>query len=163
MKKLLLLIITISVSTLAYSQDIENRLSFGANLGYGTKAESISIGLRAQYGIDYRLRTVAEYKYYFRNNGLSAWEVDTDIHYIFYTAPAVKFYPLAGLKYSHWTNRHNGKGQKSSKTHDRLGINIGGGMQVALSENIGMQIELKQELTPRFSQLVISVGLAYHF
>ncbi|MBK5719247.1 outer membrane beta-barrel protein [Dysgonomonas sp. Marseille-P4677] len=165
MKKILttlLFCFTIAISV--YSQDQTEKFSLAGNLNYGTKVESIGIGLRAQYGFTEHLRGTAEYKYYVDRHNLSAWGVNADGHYVFGVSETVSLYPIAGVNYTRWTydpGRSNGLGYKYSD--NRLGLNIGFGGQVNVAENSFIQIEAKEALIKNYSQFVLSVGFMYQF
>lgn len=74
MKKILIILtICLSAITTASAQDQTGKLSFAGSLNYGSKVESLGIGLRAQYGFTNHLRGTAEYKYYIDRHNLSAF------------------------------------------------------------------------------------------
>lgn len=173
MKKLLLgLIISfISIYTIS-AQDQTGKFSLAGNLNYGTKIESLGIGLRGQYGFMENIRGSLEYKYYIDRHNTSAWGISADAHYVFGVSDKVSLYPIAGLTFSRWTTdfgRINGidigeliEG-KTKYSNNRLGFNIGFAGQIALSNNTFLQIEAKEALIKDYTQFVISVGFMYQF
>lgn len=165
MKKILI-ILTICFSAIitASSQDQTGKLSFAGNLNYGSEVESLGIGLRAQYGFTSHLRGTAEYKYYIDRHNLSAFGINADGHYVFGVSETVSLYPLAGLNLTRWTydlGRSNFDGPKYS--NDRIGLNLGLGGQVSLTDNTFIQIEAKEAFIKNYSQFVVSVGFMYQF
>lgn len=148
----------------SYSQDQAGRFSFAGNLNYGTKVESLGLGLRAQLGVTDNLRGSAEYKYYIDRHNLSAWGINADGHYVFAVAETVYLYPIAGVNYTRWTydpGRSNGIGDKYSK--NRIGVNLGFGGQIPIADNSFIQIEAKEALIKNYSQFELSVGFMYQF
>lgn len=147
-----------------YAQDQTGTFSLAGNLSYGSKVESIGIGLRAQYGFTEHLRGMGEYKYYVDRHNLSAWGWNADGHYVFGVSETVSLYPIAGVNWTRWTydpGRSNGLGYKYS--NNRIGLNFGFGGQVNVAENSFIQIEVKEALIKDYSQFAISVGFMYQF
>lgn len=163
-KGLIFLIICFSAIATISAQDQFGKFSLAGNLSYGTKAESLGVGLRAQYGFGERLRGSAEYKYYIDRHNLSAWGLNVDGHYVFGASETVSLYPIGGISLTRWTydaGRSNLEGPKYS--NNRIGLNIGFGGQVALSENTFLQIEAKEAFIKDYSQFVVAVGFMYQF
>lgn len=168
MKKLFLLfIISFSFTGILSAQDQWNAFSLAGNLSYGTKAESLGVGLRAQYGFTANMRASAEYKYYIERHGLSAWGLSADLHYVANVSKTFALYPLAGVSFSRWTYdiaRLEINGIEQPKHSDsRLGLNLGFGGQIATSNNTFIQIEAKEALIKDYTQFVVSVGFMYQF
>lgn len=165
MRKILitLFILFLSIYTVS-SQDQTGLKSIAGNLSYGSKIESLGVGIRGQYGFTENIRGSAEYKYYIDRHNISAWGINTDAHYVFGVSDAVSLYPIGGVSFSRWTNdpgRSNGVGEKVSS--NRLGLNLGFGGQVALGEKTFVQIEAKEAFIKDFTQFAISVGFMYQF
>ncbi len=165
MKKILVtLFFCCVIITNSYSQDQAGVFSLAGNVNYGTKVESLGLGLRAQLGFTDNLRGSAEYKYYIDRHNLSAWGVNTDGHYVFGVAETVSLYPIAGINFTRWTydpGRSNGIGDKYS--NNRIGVNLGFGGQVLIADNSFIQIEAKEALIKNYSQFTLSVGFMYQF
>lgn len=171
MKKVFLGLILSFLSICAISaQDQTGKFSIAGNLNYGTKIESLGVGLRAQYGFMEKLRGSLEYKYYIDRHSLSAWGISADAHYIFPVSEKISLYPIAGITLSRWTYDASrilindidfGGFPKSSE--NRLGFNIGFAGQIGLSDNTFLQVEAKEALIKDFIQFVISVGFMYQF
>lgn len=165
MKKILTtLFFCFTISSIAYSQDQTDLFSLSGNLSYGSKVESLGIGLRAQYGFAEHLRGSGEYKYYIDRHNLSAWGFNADAHYVFEVAETVSLYPIGGLNWTRWTydpGRSHGFGDKYS--NNRLGLNLGFGGQVHVAENSYIQIEAKEALIKDYSQFALTVGFMYQF
>lgn len=165
MKKVLILLAVcfFAISSVS-AQDQAGLFSVAGNLSYGTKVNSLGVGLRAQYGFTDRLRGSFEYKYYIDRHNLSAWGFNGDVHYVFGASDAVSLYPIGGVSVSRWTDdpsRSNVEGNKESK--NRVGLNLGFGGQIAVGEKTFLQIEAKEALIAGAPQFVATVGFMYQF
>jgi len=168
MKKLLLsLFICFSAIYNISAQDQTGIFSMAGNVNYGTKIESLGVGLRTQYGFSKYIRGAAEYKYYIDRHNLSAWGITADGHYVFAVSDAISLYPLSGVTFSRWT-LDTGRSKMAGivpvkKSNNRLGVNLGFGGQISMGDNTFLQIEAKEALIKDYTQFVISVGFMYQF
>ena len=167
MKKLLLglLISFLAIHSIS-AQDQTGKFSLAGNLNYGTKIESLGVGLRGQYGFMENLRGSLEYKYYIDRHNTSAWGISADAHYVFGVSDRVSLYPIAGITFSRWTTdfgRSGINGIDEKYSNNRIGANIGFAGQIGLSDNTFLQIEAKEALIKDYTQFVISVGFMYQF
>ncbi|MDH6307276.1 outer membrane protein X [Dysgonomonas sp. PFB1-18] len=175
MKKLVLgfFISFLFVSAISAQEDQTGKFSLAGNLNYGTKIESLGIGLRGQYGFMERLRGSLEYKYYIDRHNTSAWGLSADAHYLFGLGETFSIYPLAGVTFSRWTYDLGRSGlgelieeftdEKTKNSNNRIGLNIGLGGQIAVGEKTFIQVELKEALIKNYTQFVASVGFMYQF
>ena len=133
----------------------------GVHLTYGTKAESIGIGVKYQYNITDNIRLEPSMNYYFNNNytkhGEDVFDINANAHYLFPMASNIRVYPLAGLTFSSWD------AGKSFDNVTRLGVNLGGGAEMDITDQLMLNIELKYQFVSDLDQAVFSVGLAYMF
>lgn len=146
-----------------FAQDQLGLASLGVNLSYGTKIETMGVGIRAQYGFSEHVSAIGEYKYYLDRKNWTEWEFNIDLHYLYEISPFVSLYPLAGVKVSRWTYDPGYPLERFKKSFNRIGLNIGAGSQIALDYNIYLQPEIKYELTKDYSQFVFSAGIMYIF
>lgn len=167
MKKLLGLIIFIFSIPLVSAQDQLGVISVAGNLNYGTKIESLGVGIRGQYGFTNNVRGSLEYKYYIDRRNWSAWGISADGHYVFSASDKISLYPIGGLTLSRWTfdpGRVDIAGVGMNKySNTRLGLNLGFGGQISTGDKTYIQIEAKEALIKDFTQFVISVGFMYQF
>jgi outer membrane protein X len=166
-KSLFILFICITFVCNLYAQDQQGVLSFAGNLSYGTKIESLGLGVRAQYGLTENVRVSTEYKYYIDRHNLSAWGIALDAHYVFNASESVALYPIGGVTVSRWT-LDSGRSKLDGithfkRSHNRPGINLGFGTQVEVAYNTFIQIEAKEALIKDYTQFVFSVGIMYQF
>lgn len=168
MKKLFLSLLVSLLSL--YTVSAQSQLgifSLSGNLSYGTDIESLGVGLRAQYGFTDYIRGAGEYKYYIDRHNVSAWGVSTELHYVFPVSQTVSLYPIAGASFSRWT-LDTGRSKPGNlidikDSHNRIGASLGFGGQIAVADNIYIQIEAKEALIKDHTQFVALVGFMYQF
>lgn len=168
MKKVILLVsLCVLMIIPIKSQNSAGLFSMAADLSYGSKIESLGVGLRAQYFFADKLRGSLEYKYFIDRHNLSEWEINADGHWVFGVSEAVYLYPIGGLKFARWTLDHERSKLDGvapyKKSTNRLGLNLGFGGQIALTQNTYLLIELREELMKHYSQFVPVVGFMIQF
>ena len=48
------------------------------------------------------IRGEASLDYFFKKDGMSMWDVNLNVHYLFPITEKIKVYPLAGLTFTNW-------------------------------------------------------------
>ena len=134
----------------------------GVHLSYGTEIESFGIGLKYQYNITDNIRLEPSMNYFFENNGIDQLDINANAHYLFPMASNVRVYPLAGLTFARWSFPQL-IGGKFSNDATRLGINIGGGAEMDITDKLMLNFELKYQLLNDFDQAIFNLGIAYMF
>ena len=129
----------------------------GVHLSYGTEIESFGIGVKYQYNITDNIRLEPSMNYFFENNGVDIFDLNANAHYLFPMASNIRVYPLAGLTFSSWDA---GKGIDNVT---RLGVNLGGGAEFDIADNLMLNFELKYQFVSDLDQAVFNVGIAYMF
>ena len=107
MKKLFLVLSMICLSLTVFAQADKGRSSFGFNLGYAFDTEQATLGLDYRYCLTDEVRLNPGLTYLVKNNGLSAWMIDVNAHYVFKLSSMFGFYPLAGLSMSFWDSEYS--------------------------------------------------------
>ena len=162
MKKLLLLVCAAVMSLSASAQAGDKAL--GAQLVFGSETNSIGLGVKGQYYFTDKLRGEASVDYFFKNKGVSMWDINANVHYLFNVANKVKVYPLAGLGYTNWSYKYEFEGLPVVEgTDGRLAVNLGGGAEYELTKDLSVNAELKYQIISNYNQLVLGVGVAYKF
>ena len=162
MKKLLLLVCAAVMSLSASAQAGDKAL--GAQLLFGSKTNNIGLGVKGQYYFTDHIRGEASFDYFFKRKGLSMWDVNANVHYLFDVADKFKVYPLAGLGYTNWSYKYEFEGAPVIEGSDgRLAINLGGGAEYELTKNLSVNAEAKYQIISNYNQLVLGVGVAYKF
>ncbi len=162
MKKLLLLVCAAVMSLSASAQAGDKAL--GAQLLFGSKTNNIGLGVKGQYYFTDQIRGEASFDYFFKNKGVSMWDINANVHYLFDVADKFKVYPLAGLGYTNWSYKLEYDNVTLAKgTDGRLAVNLGGGAEYALTDNVSVNAEAKWQIVNNYNQLVLGVGVAYKF
>ena len=129
----------------------------GVNLSYGTEIESLGIGVKYQYNFTDNLRFEPSVNYFFENNGVDMFDLNANVHYLCPMASNIRVYPLAGLTFSSWD------AGKSFDNVTRLGVNLGGGAEMDITDKLMLNFELKYQLVNDFDQAIFNLGIAYMF
>jgi len=129
----------------------------GAHLAYGTEIESLGIGVKYQYNFTDNLRFEPSINYFFENDGVDMFDLNANVHYLFPMASNIRVYPLAGLTFASWD------AGKSFDNITRLGVNLGGGAEFDLTNNLMLNFELKYQFVSDLDQAIFNVGIAYMF
>lgn len=157
MKKLvfLALIVLGSVAT-AQAQDVS--LKFGWTYAFDSDEAGINLG--AKYGVTPEIDLAAGLSFYFPGRDYNLWMFDIDGHYNFPMGGGLTLYPLAGFNFTTagWDN-HSGLEEYN---HTEFGVNIGGGAQFQIVDQIGAFAELKYILGD-YDQGVFGLGVTYTF
>lgn len=162
MKKLLLLVCAAVMSLSASAQAGDKAL--GAQFVFGSETNNIGLGVKGQYYFTDQLRGEASVDYFFKNKGVSMWDINANVHYLFDVANKVKVYPLAGLGYTNWSYKLEYDNVTLAKgTDGRLAVNLGGGAEYELTKDLSVNAELKYQIISHYNQLVLGVGVAYKF
>ena len=162
MKKLLLLVCAAVMSLSASAQAGDKAL--GAQLVFGSETNNIGLGVKGQYYFTDQLRGEASVDYFFKSKGVSMWDINANVHYLFDVANKVKVYPLAGLGYTNWSYKYEFPGLPVVEGSDgRLAVNLGGGAEYELTKDLSVNAELKYQIISNYNQLVLGVGVACKF
>ena len=160
MKKLIVMCMLAIISMSAFAQTQQGQSSFGFNIGYGFNDNG-----NALLGVDYRYNFTDEVRfapsltYFVKDNGLSAWAIDMNVHYVFKLSEMFGFYPLAGLDLSFW------KASVGDWSHNmtRFGANIGLGGEVYATDQLTVGLEFKYNIIKDFDQPILGVRVGYNF
>ena len=126
----------------------------GVHLSYGTEIESFGIGVKYQYNITNNIRLEPSMNYFFEKNGIDMFDINANAHYLFPMANNVRVYPLAGLTFARWD---------LGKVTTRLGVNIGVGDEMDITDDLILNLELKYQTVSDLDQAIFNVGVAYIF
>ena len=162
MKKLLLLVCAAVMSLSASAQAGDKAL--GAQLVFGSETNSLGFGVKVQYYFTDHIRGEGSFDYFLKNKGISMWDINANVHYLFDVADKFKVYPLAGLGYTNWSYKYEYAGAPVVEGSDgRLAVNLGGGVEYELTKNLNVNAEAKYQIISNYNQLVLGVGVAYKF
>ena len=162
MIKLLLLVCAAVMSLSASAQAGDKAL--GAQLVFGSETNSLGFGVKGQYYFTDHIRGEGSFDYFLKNKGISMWDINANVHYLFDVADKFKVYPLAGLGYTNWSYKYEYAGAPVVEGSDgRLAVNLGGGVEYELTKNLNVNAEAKYQIISNYNQLVLGVGVAYKF
>lgn len=136
--------------------------SVGLRTGYTTSNHSAVAGLYFQYAFSSRFRLAPDVDYSFRNRGQDAFSFNINGHFPL-TDPSSRLtaYPLAGLNYTTWNIRTNADDSRTRT--DRLGLNVGAGVDYRVTSTLKLGAEAKFRWTRDYNSGVITVSIGYCF
>jgi outer membrane protein X len=103
---------------------------------------------------------------------ISMWDLSATGHYLFTLSDNLALYPLAGIgimgitqdtDMDDWGDDDGWGDVSSSASTTEFGFNIGGGIDLKLSENLILNGQIKYMIISNFNRLIISAGLMYKF
>ncbi len=140
------------------STPLQAQLSVGGGLAFGTDVEEIAIQVRGLYGIDEDWRGEADFTFYLDGEeNISFWEFNLNGNYLFTDSDEFAVYGLAGLNFF----RTSVDFFNESTGNTEIGLNIGGGGQYFINEQISAFGELKFAISD-VDQLLISLGVLFN-
>lgn len=185
MKKIVALmgLLTLGMGNAAMAQE-KGQSAVGLGINYATKTPHFGVGVKYQWQMSKKWQLEPNFNYYFKNDGLTAWDLGANVKYQFALGDKFKVYPLAGLGY-----RHGGLGgmlgaladaagdldhatdpdydsesdSKSSSSDGKFYFNVGAGAQYDLNEKWAINLEARYQGITDASQAVIGVGVLYKF
>ena len=139
----------------AYAQTQQGQSSFGFNLGYNfNDVGNATIGIDYRYCVTDAFRLTPSITHLVKNDGLSAWAIDMNAHYVFKLSEMFGFYPLAGLSLSFW--------KAGPWDATRFGANIGLGGEVYATDRISVGLEAKYNIIKDLDAAALA-GLSLSF
>lgn len=164
MKKLVIMCLLAVISFGAYAQTEQGRSSVGFNIGYGFDTKNATLGLDYRYSITDAVRLNPSLTHFVKNDGLSAWAIDLNAHYVVKLSDMFGFYPLAGLSLSFWKASFGEIDRvKLSENYTRFGANIGLGGEVYATDQITVGLEVKYNIIKDVDQALMAVRVGYNF
>lgn len=151
---MIMLLVFAAVATVSYAQ--KGQLSAGFNVGHAFDSNNVLTGVDFRYNLTDELRLAPSLSHFIKNNGLSAWAVDVDMHYVFPLTDMFGFYPLGGAGVSFW-NMHG------CKNKSRLGLNVGLGGEVYATKEVTVGMEMKYLIVSDYDQAIIAFRVGYKF
>lgn len=150
MKKNLLKLTFLGFFLFALSFNSDAQIRVGGGLVFNAEtAPDLGLNFRAEVGIGDAIVIAPNFTYYFKTFGITVTEINGDVHYPFDITESVTVYPLGGLNVS-------------SIGDTKIGINLGGGAQFGISDNLRVFAELKYiALIEFYSPVVIGGGVLF--
>jgi len=154
MKKFLLLSIVALMSILTMNA-ARGEKSLGAQFDYASKHSMVGLGLNFQYEFIDNVRVEPEFIYYFKNDGIDAFNLNLNFHYLIRTSSSFAVYPLAGFSFARVSDDVN--------NWNRFGGNIGIGSEYRINRQFGFYVEQRFQILKDMNQSVTCLGFKYSF
>ncbi|MDR1203485.1 MAG: porin family protein [Tannerellaceae bacterium] len=178
-RKVAIMAIALVAMSVAAGAQEKGDMAAGGNLvlGSGDSFTNFGIGAKFQYNVTNPLRLEGSLTYFLPKKesvanlvetSLSMWDLSVNGHWLFPVAENVTLYPLAGLgilgtSSSAKLNMGDWGNYSGSGSSTELGLNLGGGIDLKLTDELIFNAELKYKTTSSWNRLLISAGLAYKF
>ncbi len=164
MKKIVMLIMLAVISLGASAQIERGRSSVGLNLGYGFDTENPIIGIDYRYALTNAIRINPGLSHYIKKDGLKAWAIDLNAHYVVRLSDMFRFYPLAGVDLSFWDQELIKEPRvEDSESKTRVGLNLGLGLEMYATERILVGLEFKYQIISKVDQAILGIRAGYVF
>lgn len=144
MKRLVLLLAFTTLSAVAFSQTSnDGKFRLGAGAVYTSEIENTGFNIKGVFEITDKWELAAGYTHIFKNLGLGWDVIDMDAHYVFYNNDKkLTIYALSGLAFTYWErDAVLFPGEVITGTY--VGMNLGFGTNIALSESISLVPEIR--------------------
>ncbi len=135
----------------------KGEMTLGVAGGYATHNDGGYADIYFQYTLAPHVRIAPEVGYVFRNEGESAFEFSTDLHFPFRLAKGFNIYPLVGFTLNSWNCEH------CDDTYTRVGADFGAGFDIYLTSNFKLSIQGKYSLMNDCSGGFFNMGFGYVF
>ncbi|MCC8019062.1 MAG: porin family protein [Rikenellaceae bacterium] len=165
MKKCLILLLFVIVSTASYGQ--KGRGYVGGNLHLGIEM-AIPSGLEAQPGIRFkygyevvrRLYVEPSFNILFPDNA-NVWDLNLDLHYKFYLGARFNIYPIVGFKMASY--KYSAYGY-TSPTEWGYGANFGIGLGYDITDRWFVMMDVKYSTVElEWQEAGLGFGFGYRF
>lgn len=161
MKKLIF-VMAFAVITLMSVWAEKGDMGLGVQFDYATKHSLPGLGLQFLVEPVSHFRIAPEFIYYFKNDNVSAYNLNLNLHYLIQTGGAGFYiYPLAGFSYAHFTSD---VGLNVDNTWNRFGANVGCGAEYRISNSkLSFYTEQRFQILKDCNQSVTCLGMKYSF
>lgn len=143
------------VTILTYGQQKGDK-AVGGNILYGFDENNIGIAGKYQWNITDAFRLEPSASYYPQKSNIKMWDMNVNLHYLFKMNEKFNLYPLGGLTLF-------GVKPKNLDSESEFGVNLGGGAEYKLTENISVGAEMKYQILSDWGRAVLSIGMTYRF
>ena len=136
MKKVFFVICMMLMSVATFAQ--QGKMTIGIHGDYMIDSpKNFGIGANVGYEVINNVRGVAEFNYFFKKDHFSYWNVEINGEYLFKVGDTFTIYPLVGIDLLGATFSYDG----GSNSESKLGLNLGGGVEYQLMENLALKAE----------------------
>lgn len=149
------MILVLMFSINANAQKGEKML--GVKGGYATFNNSGYSAIVFQYSFAEHFRISPQASYIFSHNNISGFEFSIDMHFPFRVTKGIKLYPLAGVTFNNWIWQH------PKTTENRFGLNVGGGADFYITNNLKISAQAKYSWLKNTDGGFFDIGIGYLF
>ena len=136
MKKLFFSICMMLISVTAFAQQGKSTIGIHGNYMVDTP-NNLGLGANVGYEVINNLRGVAEFNYFLKKDNVSYWNVEVNGEYLFKLSDSFTVYPLLGVDLLGWKVSVG----DNSVSDSELGLNIGAGVEYAVSPSLALKAE----------------------
>ena len=163
MKKYILAAL-IALSTLFGARADAGDISIAPQLAFATKHTMFGMGLQAQFDLTEKFCLAPEFIFYFKNDNITSYNGNVNLHYLMPLNEKFTFYPLAGVSYARYKAEwKEDDGEKVREFHDRVGLNAGAGAEYMINDQMHLFAEERFQWIKDFTQSVTLVGVRFTF
>ena len=155
MKKIVLVSIVALLGVFSMSAE-KGEKALGAQFSYASKHSMVGLGLNFQYEFINNVRVEPEFIYYFKNEGIDAFNVNLNFNYLIRTSSKFAIYPLAGFSFARVT-------PEGFDGVNRFGANVGLGAEYTINNRFGFYVEERFQILKDMNQSVTCLGVKYKF
>ncbi|MDR1583903.1 MAG: porin family protein [Prevotellaceae bacterium] len=173
-KKVAIVVIAIATMSVAANAQDKGDMAIGGNLatGMGDELNNFGLGAKFQYNVLKPLRLEGSATYFFPRNqyvsnlsksSLSMWDFSANGHYLVPVSDKCTLYPLAGLSVLvvNSVTKSIERGGRYRNSTSEAGLNLGGGVDFKLSNNIILNAEMKYKIGNMWDRFILSAGLSF--
>ena len=127
MKKFFIVMCMMLASATSFAQ--KGEMEVGIHGGFMLDSpNNLGLGVNVGYMLMKNVRGVAEFNYFLKKDGVSYWNLEGNVEYLFKLNDEFTLYPLVGLDFlgSSW----------DGGSDTRLGLNLGAGVEYNISSNL---------------------------
>ncbi len=167
-----IIILSLCLFTLLFTQKIDAQITMGGGLAYGSEIENVGINITGQYFMKDNIAIEGSFTYYIPKSfgsilvlgadySIKWYEINVNANYYFMEGK-IKPYGLAGLNYSIISipTFINFGSDLTNESSSKIGLNIGGGVDFDLGKKIIPFAQLKY-VVGDFDQLQILAGARF--
>ncbi|MDR0395440.1 MAG: porin family protein [Tannerella sp.] len=160
------MIAVLTMSVAAQAQE-KGDMAVGANLvlGSGDSFTNYGVGAKFQYNVLNPLRLEGSFTYFLKKDYTTMWDLSVNGHWLFPIADKITVYPLAGVGILNYGYDFDlgGWGVKASGSTSDFAFNLGGGIDLKLTDQLIFNAEVKYKISDVWDRLLVSAGIAYKF
>jgi len=165
MRKLLFLLVFLSVTFVTQAQNSKGDQSFLFQTGYQSNAERFLLGMQYRYVVANNIRVAPDVMYFFPKDKTNGLDINLNLHYVVDIDNGLSLYPLMGFAMQN--NRFMGRtvhGERVQKArgYTDFGFNMGAGFGYNITGNLFLNSELKYMFGDN-DCFVFSLGVGFHF